>query len=306
MRNAFIKTLIKLAEKDGNIYLLTGDLGFSFLEKFSEKFPDRFINCGLAEQNMLGVAAGLALEGKKVYVYSIIPFIIMRCLEQIRNDICYQNLNVKIIGVGAGFSYGNLGVTHYAIEDIAVLRSLSNIVILSPADLRETEELILKSYKLEKPTYVRLGRKEEKKLSDLNYQIEIGKPSVLVDGKDGVLISTGNQVGISLEVVEKLKKLGYSFKLINLSTLKPIDRKLLLKELEGFNKIFTVEEHNIIGGLGSLIAEILAESNWQGEFKIIAVPDEYPSEVGSQDYLRKKYQLDAEQVSNNILKRLKN
>lgn len=305
MKGPFINALTKLAEKDKDVYLLSGDLGFAAFEDFIKRFPKRFINCGLAEQNMVGVAAGLAMEGKKPYVYSIIPFLIMRCLEQIRNDICYQNLNVKLIGVGGGFSYDALGATHYAIEDIAISRSLPNMIVLCPADPIETEELVLKSYRLEKPVYIRLVRGGKRKVYNFKPQLEIGKPSVLKEGKDGALIATGIQVGVCLEVTEKLNKLGYNFKLINLHTLKPIDKEVLLKEIEGIKKIFTAEEHNIIGGLGSAVAEILAESNWQGFFKRIAVSDEYPEEVGSTEYLRKKYRLDTEQVIDYILNQVK-
>lgn len=305
MRNTFVNNLIKIAEEDKNVYLLTGDLGFSVFEGFAEKFPKRFINCGVAEQNMIGVAAGLALSGKKVYVYSIIPFVTMRCFEQIRNDVCYQNLDVKLIGVGGGFAYGSLGGTHHAIEDISILRTLPNMTVVCPADPVETEKLVLKTYQTKKPTYIRLSRGGEKKLYDSDPQLEIGKPSVLKEGKDGLLIATGIPVSLCLEVVEKLKNSGYNFKLISLHTLKPIDREALLREIGEIKKIFTLEEHSIIGGLGSAMAEILAESNWEGYFKRIAVPDEYPSQIGSAEYLRKKYLLDAEQATEYILNQMK-
>jgi transketolase len=301
MRNAFIKTLIELAEKDENIYLLTGDLGFSILEGFANKFPKRFINCGVAEQNMMGVAAGLALSGKKPYVYSIIPFVTMRCFEQIRNDVCYQNLDVKIVGVGSGLAYGSLGATHHAIEDIAILRVLPNMTILSPADPIETRELVLKSYQVKNPTYLRLNKSGEKILYNLTSQIEIGKPSVLKEGQDGAIIATGISVGLGLEVVEKLKEKGYNFKLISLHTLKPIDEKSLLKELVRQKIIFTLEEHNIIGGLGSVIAEILAEAGFRGKFKRLAIPDEYSAVVGGTEYLRRRFDLVEDKILDKIL-----
>lgn len=283
MRDTLIKTLIDLAERDKDIYLLTGDLGFPSFFDFAEKFPERFINCGVAEQNMVGVAAGLALEGKKPYVYSIAPFLAVRCLEQIKNDICYQKLNVKLIGAGEGFSYGELGATHYATEDIGILRSLPNMIILSPADPVQLEKLLLKSYQIEKPTYIRIARSGEENITDSKEELEIGKPLVLKQGKEGVIISTGTLVG-------KLKDVR-NYKLLNLHTLKPIDKQALLAEIESFPKIITIEEHNIIGGLGSAVAEILAESSWQGQFKRIGVPDEFPKEIGNRDYLLKKYNI---------------
>jgi len=305
MRKTFTQTLTKLAQKDKNIYLLTGDLGFSFFESFAEQFPKRFLNCGVAEENMMAIAAGLALSGKKPYVYSIIPFVTMRCFEQIRNDICYQNLDVKLVGVGAGFAYGPLGATHYAIEDIAILRALPNMSIISPADPVETKELVLKTYQTKNPTYLRLGRGEEKVIYDFEPKLEIGKPSVVKEGKDGVIIATGVQVGICKEVTERLKKSSYDFKLISLHTLKPIDKTALLKEVKEMERVFTVEEHNIIGGLGSAVAEILAESSYKGDFKRIGIPDEYPSEIGKAEYLRRKYKLDGEQITEYILNRIK-
>jgi transketolase len=283
MRNIFIDTLIELAEKDKDIYLLTGDLGFPNFFQFAEKFPDRFINCGVAEQNMVGVAAGLALEGKKPYVYSIAPFLSLRCTEQIRNDICYQNLNVKLIGAGEGFCYGELGSTHYATEDIGVLRALPEIMILSPADPNQLRELLLKSYQIEKPAYIRIARSGEKNLTESKLNLEIGKPLVLKQGSQGVIICTGT-------IVQKLAE-AENYKLIYLHTIKPIDKKALLSEIGSFLKVVTVEEHNITGGLGSAVAEIIAESDWKGEFKRIGVPDKFADKVGSRDYFLKKYNI---------------
>jgi len=282
MRNTFIKTLVELAEKNKDVYLLTGDLGFPNFFDFAQKFPNRFINCGVAEQNMVGLAAGLALEGKKPYVYSIAPFLSARCVEQIKNDVCYQNLNVKLIGAGEGFSYGELGASHYATEDVGILRSLPNIIILSPADPWQLEQLLLKSYQIEKPFYIRIARSKEKNITETGKkpEVEISKPLVLKDGREGVIISTGTLVGKLMDARD--------YKLIEIHTLKPIDRQALLKEIESFSKIITVEEHNIVGGLGTAVAEILAESNWRGEFKRIGVPDKFPREVGSRDYLLEK------------------
>jgi transketolase len=305
MRNTFAKTLVEIAEKDKNVYLLTGDLGYSLFDEFREKFPEQFVNCGVAEQNMIGVAAGLALEGKEVYVYSIVPFVTMRCFEQIRNDVCYQDLDVNIVGVGAGFAYGSLGSTHHAVEDIAILRTLPNMTIFSPADPIETRKLIYCSYQTSHPTYLRLYRSGEKSLYEKEPEIEIGKPSILREGSDGLIIATGEIVRLALEVVEKLKELNYNFKLISLHTLKPIDKESLLKELEGIDKVFTLEEHDIIGGLGSSVAEIISESDWNGFFERIAVPDKHSSKIGSSDYLRIENKLDADHLIKKILGKIR-
>lgn len=296
MKKEFIKTLIELARKDKDIYLLTGDLGFSLFEDFAKEFPERFINCGVAEQNMAGMAAGLALEGKKPYIYSIVPFITFRCLEQIRNDICYQNLNVKIIGVGAGFSYGSEDFTHYGIEDISALRSFPNLMILSPADLIETKELVLQSYLKNQPTYIRLDKSNE--IIHLpQIKIEIGKPLVFSDGKDGVVITTGTCLKTAISVAKKIKEFGISLKVVSIHTIKPINENLFIKEIEGIKKIFTLEEHSIIGGLGSVINEILAKNNI-GDVAIrnIGVADNFKNVVGDQSYLKKYHKIDTDSV----------
>lgn len=290
MRKAFIKILIDLAQTDKNIFLLTGDLGFHALEDFALKFPDRFINCGVAEQNMMGVAAGLALSGKKPYVYSIAPFVTLRCLEQIRNDICYQNLDVKIIGVGGGFSYGTLGPTHSVMEDLAILRTLPNISVFSPADIIETEELVLKSYENKSPAYFRLCNIGQYKVYDKNPNIEIGKPNEIKNGVDGVIVATGLMVPICLDIAEKLKKENnIDLKLLNIHTLKPINEEFLMLQIKDFKKIFVVEEHSAIGGLGSALSEILIKNGYNGVFKSFGADDKFASEVGTADYLRNKY-----------------
>ncbi|TSC95182.1 MAG: transketolase [Parcubacteria group bacterium Licking1014_1] len=305
MKKEFIDTLIKLAEKDKNIYLLTGDLGFSFFEEFAKKFPQRFINCGVAEQNMMGVAAGLALGGKKVYVYSIIPFVTFRCLEQIRNDVCYQNLDVKIIGAGTGFSYGSHGATHFAIEDIAALRVLPNMTILSPADPTEMKQLVLQSYKIKSPTYIRF-EKNTKDLHSHKDKITLGKPSVFKNGKDGLIITTGASLETGINVVKKLSDKKYNFKLISLHTLKPIDEKILVKEMANIKFIFTLEENRIIGGLGSAVGEILLRHNISNvTFKNMGISDKYSPVIGKQEYLRKYYKIDEDSVYKKILNALR-
>jgi transketolase len=301
MRKAFVKTLIELAEKDERIYLLTGDLGYAALEEFAEKFPKRFINCGVAEQNMMGVAAGLAMCGKKPYVYSIVPFVTFRCLEQIRNDVCYQNLDVKIIGIGGGFSYGTLGATHSVLEEVAILRALPNMAVLCPADLLATEELMLKIYQTNSPTYIRTSKVGECEVYSQKPNLEIGKPNVIRDGKDGVIIATGLPIYFFLKIADELKKQNINLKILDLHTLKPINKEYLLKEIKDFKNIFTIEEHSVIGGTGSAVAEILAQSDFPAKLQIIGIPDEFPKEIGSADYLRQKYSVGLEEIKKIIL-----
>jgi len=301
MRKAFVKTLIELAEKDESVYLLTGDLGFHALEDFALKFPKRFVNCGVAEQNMMGIAAGLAMCGKKPYVYSIVSFVTLRCLEQIRNDVCYQNLDVKIIGIGGGFSYGTLGASHSVLEDVAVMRVLPNMTVLCPADLLSTEELINKSYTTKNPTYIRISNVGKCEVYSQKPDLQIGETNTIRKGEDGAIIATGLPVYFSLEIIDELKKQNINLKLLDFHTLKPINKDHLLSAVKDFKNIFTIEEHSVIGGTGSVVAEILAQSDFVGNFKIIGMPDNFLDQVGEADYLRKKYIIKKEEIINNIL-----
>lgn len=306
MRKTFINTLIELAEKDKSIYLINGDLGFSFLEPFEERFPDRYINCGVAEQNMMSIAAGLAMEGKKVYVYSIIPFAVFRCFEQVRNDICNHNLNVTIVAASTGFGYGTHGPTHFAIEDIAVLKVLPNITIMSPADPIEMKQLVLQSYKLEGPSYIRID-KSDKEIKRINNKITLKKPSVIKDGKHGVLITTGSYLQVANNAIEKLEKEGYSIKLISLHTIKPIDEKSLLKEISNYKNIFTAEEHKTEGGISSIIGDIILRNDLNNvNFKSIGIENIYSPIIGNQDFLRKHYKIDENTIFKKLLNYLKN
>lgn len=301
MRKAFIDTLVKLAEKDKQILLLTGDLGFSFLEKFRDKFPDRFFNMGVAEQNMIGVAAGLAIAGKIVFVYSIVPFVTMRCFEQIRNDLCYQNLKVYIVGVGGGVVYGPAGFTHWALEDISIMRSLVNMTVIAPGDSKETEMAIKSIVKHNGPVYLRLGR-EDSSIIPSKIKFEIGKGILLGEGKDITIISSGGMLYCANKVSDELKKVNLSIRFISMPTIKPLDRDIILESAKKTKAIFTIEDHGIIGGLGSAVSEVLAESGRKIVFRRFAMPDAYDKIIGSQKYLLAKKCLSVEQIAKNILK----
>lgn len=301
MRRTFINTLIELAEKDKGIFLLTGDLGFSVLERFRDKFPDRFFDVGVAEQNMIGVAAGLALSGKIVFVYSIVPFVTMRCFEQIRNDLCFQNLNVRLVGTGGGFSYGSAGSTHYALEDVAIMRSLVNMTVICPADPIETELVVKSSLSHQGPIYIRLGKRNEPVIhSKLNFQI--GRGIIVEHGGDVTIIASGSMLLIAKQISESLKNNNLSVRIISMPTVKPLDKRIILKSARETKAIFTLEEHSIIGGLGSAVSEVLAESKHKVMFKRFALPDRYNEFVGSQKYLLERSGLSVQQITKTILK----
>lgn len=303
MRNTFINKIHKAALKNKNIIFLTGDLGYSVIENFKAQLPEQVINVGIAEQNMIGLAAGLALAGKKVFVYSIIPFVTMRCLEQIRVDVCYQNLDVNIIGVGGGFAYGTLGATHHAIEDMAIMRSLPNMKIVSPADAVEADILAGQIISAKGPFYIRLNRGGEKNIyKSLRPKIRLGKGFILKKGKDISIISIGAITEVALITADFLNKEGISTEVVSIHSLKPIDKNLIKKIFTEKKAVFTLEEHTIFGGLGSAVAEIAAESGFNIPFKRIGVKDEYPKVIGKQDFLREIAGISPEQVAEIVKK----
>lgn len=302
MRVAFINTLQELAKKDKSIMLLTGDLGYSVFEKYIKLFPKQFINMGVAEQNMTGVAAGLAIENRIPFIYSIVPFVTMRNFEQIRNDICYQNLNVKIIGVGSGFSYGSYGHTHHGLEDIGILRTLANLTIICPGDPIETELAIKEATKLRGPTYIRLGRAGEPTVHDKKPKFSIGKGLIVEEGTDLTIIATGTMLYSGLQVLKELRNKGISVRLISMHTIKPLDSEIIIDSAKKTKALFSLEEHSIIGGLGSAVSEVLAENNVNTRFKRLGVPDRFTKEIGDQEYMRKITGLSIDSLVGIILK----
>jgi len=286
MRNIFIKKLIERAKKNKNIYFLTADLGYSSFEIFKNKFPNRFINVGVAENNMIGIAAGLALLNKEVYVYSIVPFLVFRSLEQIRNNICNTNLNVKIMGGGGGFSYGEQGISHNTSEDLSIMNTLPNLKVFAPGLKNETELMLDVMFKNVGPSYMRLG-----KVSNFNYNIKkssykIGNGILVNEGKDLIIISCGNILENVMEVIQNLKKRKITSKLISFPCIKPIKRQFLKKHLNNKSKIIIIEENTKIGGLGSVIKDFLIENNYNNIVKHICLEDTVHDKIGSQKYLR--------------------
>lgn len=305
MRVAFIETLTRLAREDKNIWLMTGDLGYSVVENFATTLPNQYLNAGVAEQNMVGMAAGLALCGKSVFVYSIVPFITLRCLEQVRNDLCMQNVNVKLVGYGEGFTNSLMGATHHSVEDIAVMRALPNMTVVCPGDPWEVEKAVVALCKNNSPAYLRLGKSGEPILHKEYDGFALGKGSVIRDGNDLTIISTGNMLEESQKAAEILAKRGILAKLISMHTVKPVDKTLIVKSAMETGVVITIEEHSIIGGLGSTVAEVLLEAGFRGKFKAFGVADKYTKIAGSQAYLRKVNGLSAVQIAEGITKLLK-
>jgi len=286
-----VETLKELARKDERVFLLTADMGYSVFETFREEFPDRFFNTGIAEQNTIGIAAGLASRGNIVFVYSIIPFVTMRCFEQVRLDLAYNKSNVKIVGVGAGLAYGSLGSSHHALEDIAIMRSLPNMTVLCPGDPVETKELIRQSYELDGPVYIRLGKQGEPKIHKDDKKIPLGKAIQITRGDDLVLITTSTMLETGKKWVDEWRDEGISVSLVSMPTIKPFDSEFIENLCKKNIPIITLEEHNIIGGLGTAVAEIIAESGQKVNFKRMGIPDTFSHYVGNSFYQKEKFKL---------------
>ena len=304
MRDTFVKTLIELAKKDKNIELVTGDLGFGVLKPYWEALPDQFTNSGIAEQNMTTMAAGMALAGKTVFTYSIGNFPTLRCLEQIRNDCAYHNANVKIVCVGGGFVYGSLGMSHHATEDIAILRALPDVVVLAPGDLLEAEEATKAMVKHNGTCYLRLGRGGEKRIHQKIDNFQIGKAIKVKDGQRVAIFSTGAIFEEVDGAVEILKNKGIDPAVYTFPTVKPLDTEVINNTAKDFDLIVTVEEHNIVGGFGSAVAEVLSEQVTKARLLRIGLNDTYSAIVGSQQYLRSQFGIDSVGIAEKILKTL--
>ena len=302
MRDTFVKTLVGLAKEDKKIELVTGDLGFGVLKPFWEQCPDQFTNAGIAEQNMTSMAAGMALEGKTVFTYSIGNFPTLRCLEQIRNDCAYHNANVKVVCIGGGFVYGSLGMSHQATEDLAILRALPDVVVMAPADLVEAEECTKALARTNGTAYLRLGRGGEKRIHEKIENFQIGKAIKVQDGERVAIFSTGAIFEEVTEAYEELKKQGYKPAVFTFPTVKPIDREVIEEISREFELLVTVEEHNIVGGFGSAVAEVMAEMpDKNARLLRIGLNDEYSIRVGNQKYLRHQYGMDSKAIVDRII-----
>ena len=297
MRNHLVAELEKLAQKDERICLFTGDLGFGVLDNFAKLYPDRFFNAGISEQNMTTVACGMALEGNIVYTYSIGNFPGVRCIEQIRNDICYHNANVKIIVVGGGFAYGQLGMSHHATEDLAMMRALPNMHVFCPSDAKEAVEVLRVANAIDGPCYIRLAKGKEPDLHVDGVDLDIRKVDLIQTGEKTAVVSTGPILGEVIKAADILEKEEIKIGIYNIVSIKPIDNRSIEKIAKEYKHIISLEEHNVIGGLGGAIAEVIA--GMQGEkaqLTRLGLQDTYTSIVGSQEYLREYYGMSAQSI----------
>lgn len=295
MRDALLGKLLELAVNHPDLVLLTGDLGFGVFEEFENRFPEQYYNVGIGEQNMIGLAAGLALDGKKVFVYSIGNFPTLRCLEQIRNDLCYHQLNVTIISQGGGFNYGGLGMSHHTTEDLSILRALPEITIVAPSNKSDTKEAVQQLFENKGVSYLRLEK------TTINHHIgtnkfTLGKAITLTNGNDLAIIGIGGILSEVIDAAKTLESEGIYCKVIDMHTLKPFDEKTLINAVSETKAIITVEENNLIGGLFSSISEVLVYNEKQTQIEKIGLKDCYSSIVGDQQYLREFYNIDKKAI----------
>jgi transketolase len=307
MRNAFAAEITRLAALDERIVLLSGDIGNRLFDTYRERFPARFYNCGVAEANMTGMAAGLALSGLRPFTYTITPFATTRVIEQIRVDICYHDVPVVIVGTGSGLSYASLGPTHHSCEDVGILRCFPNLTVLCPADSAEVGPALEAALALSGPAYIRLGKKGEPAVHESRPAFEIGKGIVMREGTDVCLLGMGTLVSVALAAAQELEAQGLSARVVSMHTVKPLDDALLDDAFRRFRAVAVVEEHSVIGGLGSAVAEWRARRDGpQAPLVACGTPDAFISEAGSQQWMRERCGLTGPAVAARIRARLGN
>jgi transketolase len=289
----------KMAKDDERIFFVGSDLGAGTMDNFRKEMPRRFFMEGISEANLIGMAAGLALEGKIPYVNTIATFITRRCFEQVVVDLCLHNANVRMIGNGGGLVYAPLGPTHEAIEDIAIMRALPNMTVIAPADADEMRRLMPKTIDHKGPIYIRLAKGYDPIVTNDDVPFEIGKAIPMREGGDALIVTTGITLGVAQDAAQTLSEQGIEASILHCHTVKPLDSEAIMEILQRVPVVVTVEEHSAIGGLGSAVAEIVAEANFDTakRFKRIGLPDLFPDEYGSQASLMEKYSITPENVA---------
>lgn len=300
MRNAFANEMTQLAKADPRVVLLSGDIGNKLFDDFKQVDANRFYNCGVAEANMMGVAAGMALSGFRPVIYTITPFTTTRCFEQIRVDVCYHKAPVIIVGTGSGLSYAELGPTHHSLEDMAILRTLPEMQVMAPCDAGELKFALKAALSQDRPVYIRIGKKGEPVIHPHLDRLTIGESIVVREGTDVAILSAGTIMPEVVQAADQLKQQGISTEIVSFHTIKPLDVAYLEKASQRFRLLVSVEEHGVIGGLGSAIAEWLAKQNRKTTLLSLGTPDEFMHEIGSQEYARAKYGLVATEIARSI------
>ena len=298
MRRTCLDLVYELALTDQRIFFIGSDLGFGTMKQFKEEMPGRFFMEGVSEAYVIGMAAGLALEGKIPYVNTIATFITRRCYEQVVLDVCLHETRVRLIGNGGGLVYAPLGPTHQATDDLAIMRACPNMTIVAPADAQEMTRLMPHTVEHDGPIYIRLGKGGDPIVTDERIPFEIGKAFPMRDGNDALIVSTGICLKYALSVSDTLKQEGVGVAVLHCPTVKPLDSEAILDFAAKARAIVTVEEHTIIGGLGSAVAELLAEADYTTpkRFKRVGIPDVFPNRYGSQDSLMEYYGINADAV----------
>ncbi|MBE1274798.1 transketolase family protein [Enterovibrio baiacu] len=295
MRAAFMSALTELAREDKDIVLVTGDLGFGTFEPFEAEFPGQYFNAGIAEQSMVGIASGLAKAGKKVFVYSIGNFVTLRCLEQIRNDACYHDLNVNFVSQGGGFTYGALGMSHHATEDLAIMRAVPHIEVIAPSNPEHTKEATKALANCERVGYLRLEKAVPVKAQPSMF--ELGKPDHHQSKEaDVLLIGVGSIVSEAFDAKDLLEEAGIPASILDFHSISYFDHEYVVEILSKYSVVITVEEHQRNGGLGSIISEVLVDNGITVKLGKLAIDNKLISEVGSQEYLRKVNGIDSTSI----------
>lgn len=306
MRDAFARKLLELAAADDRVVLLSGDIGNRMFDPFKERLPGRFLNCGVAEQSMMGVAAGMALSGLRPIVYTIVPFVTTRCLEQIRVDVCYHHAPVTIVGVGGGLCYANLGATHHACEDIAFLRALPGMTVVCPGDPMEVELALDAALQQDGPLYLRLGKKGEPTVHESPPPFAIGKGIVLKEGDDVTLLATGNVLPTVVEAAGELNRQRIAARVISMPTVKPLDEQLLAAAFTETRLVVTIEEHSVIGGFGAAVAEWLCDREERPSAQLLRIgtPDKFLHQTADPAHARRLCRLTVESIVERVNSRL--
>ncbi len=300
MKKTFFDWIKRTAKEHSEFVIVKGDT--AYIPEYQSEFPNQYLDVGIAEQNMTGVAAGLALEGKIPFTYSIINFATMRCLEQIRNDVAYHNLNVKIVSCGQGFDYGPLGATHHATEDIAIMRAMPDMKVFCPCDPVEAEACFDAAFEAQGPCFIRNGHGGEPVLHKKAIgKLIIGKAYELIEGTDVALFVCGSIAKEAMEAAEQLKREGIDVGVYSFPSVKPIDERFILEKLKTSKLIVTVEEHNKVAGFGGAVAEVISEAPEHScKFRRIGINDTFSHEIGSRDYLKNYYDIGTQAIINKV------